>query len=295
MTDSASRPASLDFCQPDGDGLWVTAEAPGWALLDRLFVEQDAAWLALPVERTAALAPRCWQGNGERAWLTRRAFYELREPWLAPALLPVSPAVDDPHQAHPPRPRDPAGEHYRRYLPTLGKTISLRLIDVDEDGERFHRWQNDPRVAAFWEYPFERPALDDMIRQRLADPHCTPLIAAFDDEPFGYFEGYWVAEDRLAPYCDHDPFDQGIHVLVGETTHLGVANTVAWLNALAHYLFLREPRCERLFGEPRHDNRAMLRYTKPRTAWEKRHEFDFPHKRSMLLCCERETFFQGLS
>ncbi|WP_053070577.1 GNAT family N-acetyltransferase [Halomonas sp. PR-M31] len=218
-----------------------------------------------------------------------------RQRHLAPQLLTEHPTVMTTTDGvpHPKRPVDPPGEHYRRYMPEIGKTFSLRLIDVQEDGERFHRWQNDPRVAAFWEYPFDREALDEMIRGRLADPHCTPLIGCFDDQPFAYLEGYWVAEDRLAPYCEHGSFDQGIHVLVGETTHLGKANTLAWLYGLSHYLFLREPRCQTLFGEPRTDNRAILRYTYPLNAWKKRYEFDFPHKRSMLLSCTREDFFGG--
>ena len=217
-----------------------------------------------------------------------------RERCLAPALLPLSPMImtRTGDVSHPLRPANPVDEHYRRHLPEIHKTFSLRLIDVEKDGERFHRWQNDPRIAAFWEYPFDRATLDGMIRERLGDPHCTPLIGCFDDQPFAYFECYWVAEDRLAPYCDHGPFDQGVHVLVGETTHLGRANTVGWLNALSHYLFLREPRCQTLFGEPRVDNRAILRYTHPLTAWRKRYEFDFPHKRSALLSCARRDFFE---
>ncbi|WP_341503410.1 GNAT family N-acetyltransferase [Gallaecimonas sp. GXIMD4217] len=266
-------------------------QAPPLAVLDRLFAASGAEAIALDTALAGALVPlHLLQRQGSHHRLTRAAFYQLREPWLAPELLAIMP--QEPTEAgHPRRPGDPGGVHYRRFIPELGETLGFRLVDIKEDGARFHRWQNDPRVARFWEYPWSRQALDQYLAERLADRHCTPLIGCFDDRPFGYFECYYVAEDRLAPHCQHGPFDQGLHCLVGEAGLLGRRRTLAWLNGLSHYLFLREPRSQQLFGEPRADNVAMRKYV-TMTAWEDLGEFDFPHKRAALLRCSRDDFFK---
>ncbi|EKE70618.1 GNAT family N-acetyltransferase [Gallaecimonas xiamenensis] len=260
--------------------------------LDQLFARQDIDALTLAAETASLPAHQLWQPHPQGALLHRSTFYQWREPWLAETLLPLAPQqlTQTGGIRHPLRPRDPTGVLYQRFIPSLERQLTLRLVDINEDGERFHRWQNDPRVAAFWEYPFGRDALDQYLAERLADPHCTPLIGCFDGVPFGYFECYWVREDRLGPYCDAGLFDQGFHCLVGELDFLGRDNTQAWLNGLSHFLFLREPRCQTLFGEPRADNTAMLKYLQW-TSWQKRHEFDFPHKRAALLSCDRESFF----
>lgn len=233
-----------------------------------------------------------WARGEGRAVLERSAFYQIREYWLDPALWAVIPEtiVETDGVRHPRRPAVGDQILYRRFAPSLGKTITLRQATVEQDGERFHRWQNDPRVAKFWEYPWSRDRLDAMLEDRRADPHSLPLILEADGEAGGYFETYYVAEDRLGPYCKAGPFDQGMHVLVGERRFLGAEQTNLWLNAVSHFLFLTEPRTQALWGEPRADNQAMLRYLET-TTWENHGEFDFPHKRSALLCNPRQSFF----
>lgn len=233
-----------------------------------------------------------WEKAGDGKTLFRSDFYQIRENWLDPALWPVLPErmirIGD--LLHPQRPALQDQILYRRFAPGLGKTITLRQATVEEDGERFHRWQNSPRVAKFWEYPWSRERLNTMLEERRADPHSTPLILEADGEAVGYFETYYVVEDRLGPYCDASPYDQGMHVLVGEEAFLGNGQTPHWLNAVSHFLFLAEPRTQHIWGEPKADNKAMLRHIETMT-WEKRGEFDFPHKRAALLCNPRDRFF----
>ena len=52
---------------------------------------------------------------------------------------------------HPRRAPKPRGEVYRRFDARLGSWVSLRTLDIEHDLERFNRWQNDPRVEAFWQ------------------------------------------------------------------------------------------------------------------------------------------------
>ncbi len=263
-------------------------------ILDALFYELALARItvhqpAIPFFETTHPA---WSCTGHTASLDKCAFYQVRENWLPPALWPVIPEriTQTGGISHPVRPSRNDDILYRRFVPGLKKTVTLRQATVQEDGERFHRWQNDPRIARYWEYPWSRRQLDAMLADRRADPHSLPLILEADGQAVGYFEAYYVPEDRLGPHCDADAFDQGVHVLVGEPEFLGKGQTPHWLNAVCHFLFLHEPRTRQLWGEPQADNQAMLRHTQT-TSWEKLREFDFPHKRAALLRNEREAFF----
>lgn len=188
--------------------------------------------------------------------------------------------------SHPQRPAKPQGEVYRRFDPQLGAWISLRTLDIELDLERFNRWQNTPRVLAFWD---EGGSLDDhrQYLEKLAnDPHTLTLIGCFDDQPFAYFEAYWAKEDRVAPFYDADDYDRGIHMLVGEQAHRGPHKVASWLSALTDYLLQDDPRTRRIVAEPRADNDKMIGYMQAQ-GYARIKEFDFPHKRAALMVLER--------
>lgn len=188
--------------------------------------------------------------------------------------------------SHPQRPAKPQGEVYRRFDPQLGVWISLRTLDIELDLERFNRWQNTPRVLAFWD---EGGSLDDhrQYLEKLADdPHTLTLIGCFDDQPFAYFEAYWAKEDRIAPFYDAGDYDRGIHMLVGEQAHRGPHKVASWLSALTDYLLQDDPRTRRIVAEPRADNDKMIGYMQAQ-GYARIKEFDFPHKRAALMVLER--------
>lgn len=188
--------------------------------------------------------------------------------------------------SHPQRPAKPQGEVYRRFDPQLGAWISLRALDIELDLERFNRWQNTPRVLAFWD---EGGSLDDhrQYLEKLAnDPHTLTLIGCFDDQPFAYFEAYWAKEDRIAPFYDADDYDRGIHMLVGEQAHRGPHKVASWLSALTDYLLQDDPRTRRIVAEPRADNDKMIGYMQAQ-GYARIKEFDFPHKRAALMVLEK--------
>lgn len=225
------------------------------------------------------------------ARILRSSFYQ--QPWHWLAHPPVAPDTTpfDAQTGHPRRPANPSGEVYRRFVPCLGQTLTLRLIEPERDLERFVRWMHLPRVAEFWEQAWPEPELAAFVDQRLADPHTLPLIGEFDGRPFGYFELYWAAEDRLAPYYPWAPFDRGLHLLVGEESVRGPRFVDAWLGGLSHYAYLAEPRTTRLVLEPRHDNQRLFRHLE-RLGLSRLRDFDFPHKRASLVMGHRDRFFR---
>ncbi|WP_313571791.1 GNAT family N-acetyltransferase [Pantoea piersonii] len=197
---------------------------------------------------------------------------------------------DDRQLYYPVRPARPDGEIYRRYDPQIKRTLSFRVADVAEDAARFTRWMNTPRVNAFWEMAAPQPELENYLRKQLDASNCYPVIGCFDDEPFGYFEIYWAAEDRIGRHYRWHPYDRGLHMLVGEEAWRGAHFIRSWLRGLTHCLFLDEPRTQRIVAEPRYDNQRLFRHL-PVAGYHTLKEFDFPHKRSRLVMSERSRFF----
>ncbi|MNO99429.1 N(6)-hydroxylysine O-acetyltransferase [compost metagenome] len=255
--------------------LWQLDEAPAEALLSALLVPAETAG----------------QYRSERT-----LFWQLPQPWLGHSPMgcyPQQMVVSD-GKRHPLRPPKPRGEVYRRFDARLGAWISLRTVDIDEDLGRFNRWQNSPRVASFWQEQGSLEQHREYLSKLQDDPHTLTLIGCFDDQPFAYFEAYWAREDRIAPFYGADAYDRGIHMLVGEEQHRGPHKVASWLSALVHYLFLDDPRTQRVVAEPRADNTKMIGYMQGQGFYCQK-EFDFPHKRAALMALERERFFDRCS
>lgn len=269
--------------------------------LDTLFgADPTLAALRLSfADHPQALPPLLHQGlafaeEGRRARFTRDAFIQQPALWLEgwrSASQPLSYRISN-GKRHPLRPPKPAGVVYRRHIPWLGQELTLRTLDADTDLERFHLWMNNPRVAKFWEEDGDLDKHRTFIANALADPHCHPLVASLDDEPFAYFEAYWAKEDRIAPFYAAGDYDRGVHMLVGEEWARGSRYVAAWLPSLLHYLFLDDPRTQLLVCEPRADNARMIAYLQ-RYGFAYLRQFDFPHKRAALLALEREVFAAG--
>ncbi|ANY88542.1 MULTISPECIES: GNAT family N-acetyltransferase [Pseudomonas] len=222
----------------------------------------------------------------------RGMFWQLPQPWLGEAQAGVYPQqmlISD-GKRHPRRAPKPRGEVYRRFDARLGAWVSLRTLEIEQDLERFNRWQNDPRVMQFWQEDGTLEQHRQYLAKLEADPHTLTLIGCFDDQPFAYFEAYWAKEDRIAPFYPVDDYDRGVHMLVGEQAHRGPHKVASWLSALVHYLFLDDPRTQRVVAEPRADNGKMIGYLHDQ-CFHCEKEFDFPHKRAALMILGRERFF----
>lgn len=191
---------------------------------------------------------------------------------------------------HPVRPPKPKGVVYTRFIPWLGARFELRTVDVATDLARFNRWMNDPRVAEIWDEAGDLAKHRAYLEGLQADPHMLPLMGTVDGVPFAYFEVYWAKENRIAPFYDAGDHDRGWHVLVGEDAFRGRAYVATWLPSLMHFIFLDDPRTQRIVGEPRSDHHQQLRNLE-RSGFARMSTFDFPHKRAALVMLLRERFF----
>ena len=197
------------------------------------------------------------------------------------------------HVRHPMRPKPPRqGEtFYTRYIPSVEQYLSFRVASISvkppahlgpisptqaqfsrptstvsellsgpnvgpNDVELMHKWMNDPRVAHFWGEQGPQSHQEAFLKAGLRNRHSFPMIGCWDGKPFGYFEIYWVKEDKLGRFMEGggDDWDRGIHGLVGEQDYRGSHRVRAWLSALVHYCFLADYRTQNVLLEPRVDN-----------------------------------------
>lgn len=268
-----------------------------WALAYWCFANDtqlQAVRLQLDSVEPALLASGLLVGEGSELRIERSSFWQLPGPFLRTASsagYPQQMVMHPTGRRHPRRAPKPVGEVYRRFDATLGAWISLRTLDIDEDLERFNRWQNSARVAAFWQEEGDLSKHRRYLEELAIDPRVLTLIGCFYDQPFAYYEAYWAKEDRIAPFYEVGDYDRGIHMLVGEESHRGPHKVASWLSALTHYLFLDEPRTQRVVAEPRADNARMIGHMQAQ-GYHKAKEFDFPHKRAALMVQSREVFFE---
>lgn len=225
--------------------------------------------------------------------VSRESFFQIPNRWHRPGANSPRPELwtHTNYIAHPERPLIPAGLIYQRYLTSTGKTIQFTSFDLNRHLDVFHDWHHQAFIADIWELNKPKAELAQYILDLQTDPHVEPIIYQIDGKPVGYIELYWCVEDRLGPYYPSEPYDRGIHFLIGNTDYLGPDNFKNLIRSLTHMAFLQDIRSRRVMGEPKASNQRLLKYLPDMPSWNKLYEFDFPHKRAALLQCRRQDFF----
>ncbi len=172
-----------------------------------------------------------------------------------------------------------------------GAKLKIRKLELS-DLSLFHSWHHKDYVKEFWELDKTRDELEAYITSLHQSPYQLPVIVEINDEPMGYYELYWAHEDRLAPYAPTEAYDRGLHLLIGEEKFLRTRYVYDSMLHVTQFLFEEDERTKAVWAEPRADNTKLVRFCEKLPGWNFIKEFNFPHKRSMLLKCDRESFFK---
>ncbi|TFK41714.1 acyl-CoA N-acyltransferase [Crucibulum laeve] len=248
-----------------------------------------------------------WQGAGTTGYHTRSWLLSPTQMFPTIPSFTKNEMVIISHPLRPPKPL-PGQMLYRRYCSEIGQSLELAYFDLDgeTDGTKisgggisrhmaaFHKWHNDARVNSAWS---ERGSLEthrNYVEGLLKDPSVLPIMMSWDGELMGYAELVYIKENHVAQHYPSDvkpeDWERGLHVLVGEEKFLGGGRAEMWVRSIAHYMFIADPRCMRVVGEPKQSNEAMVK-----VGWKSGFHvhtvFDFPYKRSVLLFNPRDRFF----
>lgn len=197
--------------------------------------------------------------------------------------------VHDGRISHPLRGPKPVGTVYARYIPWLGGVFSLDVATLNDLPE-VHSWMNSPRVDEFWHEAGDKDKHRRYLENMFSDAHIMPLIGRFDGRAFSYFEVYWAKEDIVGSFCDADDYDRGCHVIVGEDARRGRDWFTAWLPSLLHYMFLDDPRTERIVQEPSSSHHRQLRNLQ-KSGFSRIKSVDLPTKHAAIMTITRQRFF----
>ena len=163
-------------------------------------------WLKLPKREIVLLRSSFWQGAGSpfgtrSAWLpsdSNTSRQDLHNFPIMPTTQTITTKFPEAriHTLHPIRPRKPTPgtTFYSRYIPHLNEHFSMVALDYTntEHLSLFHKWQNDPRVAAGWNETGDLEHHRRYLKGLHDDPHVLTMLALFEDTPFAYFEVYWA-------------------------------------------------------------------------------------------------------
>ncbi|MFB5661916.1 GNAT family N-acetyltransferase [Alteribacillus sp. HJP-4] len=177
---------------------------------------------------------------------------------------------------------------YRRYSPVLGQEIQFRKVIETEDFSLLHEWMHNEHVIPFWQLNFSREEYKNHLQKALADTHQSLYIGCLNGRSMSYWEAYWAADDIIGRYYHAQPYDQGIHLLIGPESDIGKGYALPLLEEMTAFLF-EDQRTTRVVAEPDIRNDKMIHVFK-QCGFEPVKPVDLPDKRGLFMVCRRETF-----
>ncbi|MDQ0859248.1 GNAT family N-acetyltransferase [Bacillus sp. V2I10] len=173
-----------------------------------------------------------------------------------------------------------------------GLSITFRKADFEKDAAMLHKWHHEPHVIPYWnqDYPFSQ--YTKHLKKLLADDHQTLWIGHLNGEAMSYWETYWASADIIGDYYASEPYDQGVHLLIGDPFYLGKGLSLPMLREIMKQMFTDE-RTQRIVAEPDSRNKKMIHVFK-KCGFFPQKEIQLPDKKALFMICEREDFEWGL-
>ncbi|WP_428841956.1 GNAT family N-acetyltransferase [Halobacillus naozhouensis] len=170
----------------------------------------------------------------------------------------------------------------------MNQSIAFRPIELEKDFPFIMKWMHQEHVIPFWQLNISEEALFKHMEKNVSDQHQRTYIGLLDGEPMSYWESYWVKGDVVEGSYQAEPFDQGIHLLIGEKEYLGKGLALRLLKAMVKFQF-RYQDTQKVIAEPDCRNARMI-HVFEKCGFEKIKPIQLPDKKAMLMFCEREVF-----
>lgn len=170
---------------------------------------------------------------------------------------------------------------------------SFRPLSFEKDFNIYSKWMSQPYIAQWWNLNKSRDEQAKKLISELEDSHQELFIGFIDGRPVSYWEKYWLRDDVLSKYIATEPYDQGLHFLIGESDYLGRIHTSASIAAFTKMVF-EDSKTQNLIGEPDIRNVKVLRYAQE-NCFVKREVVKLPERTSAIMVCSRERFFEKFS
>ncbi|SFE01309.1 Protein N-acetyltransferase, RimJ/RimL family [Bacillus sp. OV194] len=170
----------------------------------------------------------------------------------------------------------------------LKNKISFRRVDFNGDAELLHQWMNEEHVIPYWKLNGPKEQYDQHLLSALQDEHQKLYIGSLNGRAVSYWESYWVKGDVVEEVYEADPYDQGVHLLIGEKDCLGKGYSLPMLKAMVRYQF-HEPYTAKVIAEPDIRNKKMI-HVFEKCGFNPVHPVTLPDKTALLMFCDRNQF-----
>lgn len=188
---------------------------------------------------------------------------------------------------HPVRPRAPRqGEvFYTRFIPSSGQNMTFRIplilaetsirshstttephdrsgpnlcLDPElmNDLKLLHRWMNrsTSQTGLIQGSSFE--VQKENLKSCMSSKSSFPALAFWGSRPVGFFEIFWVLEDRHGRLRGKvEDWDRGFRFFIGDDDFNGSHNLALFLSSVVHYCWLCDQRTYSVLVEVRADNK----------------------------------------
>ncbi|WP_163526791.1 GNAT family N-acetyltransferase [Halobacillus ihumii] len=177
---------------------------------------------------------------------------------------------------------------YKVYDEAVSQTISFRPFELEKDFPMIMKWMHQDHVIPFWQLNISEENLLKHMEKAVSDQHQKLYIGLLDGVPMSYWECYWVKGDVVENSYKTEPYDQGIHLLIGETSYLGKGLSQHLLRAMLEFQFTYQDT-QKVVAEPDCRNEKMI-HVFEKCGFRKVEPIQLPDKKAMLMFCEREVF-----
>ncbi|MFT9849710.1 GNAT family N-acetyltransferase [Aneurinibacillus sp. REN35] len=177
---------------------------------------------------------------------------------------------------------------YVQFDEEIGQSISFAQVQYEQDLPLIHRWMQQAHVIPFWNLNMPLDRFSEHLHKALNDPHQTLYLGFIEGVAMSYWESYWVKGDVIETCYAHEPYDQGIHLLIGEPEFLGRGYALPLLRAMVRFQFTTL-RTKKVIAEPDIRNEKMIHVFET-CGFEPVKPVELPDKTGLLMFCHRENF-----